>query len=194
MSGQPVAGDGQHQACDQCGIVAPFADLDMQYSYGIGVEIECRDGAACKARRDAPTPNRLIDNVVDALAALGISANADDDLNEDDDFCGLSIDPRYLIDSDAEGMHVGWDADNGWTFTDWCDPPTGGDNTSYLDPADPAGPREVAERVKAILDGTVTEFRAACVCYGDQKSTQCSLHGLDYVRQLLAAMNGTPRT
>lgn len=182
MDAQSIAGDGR-QVCEQCGIVAPLADLDMQYTFG-DVSIECRDGAACKARRDAPVPNRPIDDVVDALADLGISANADDDLNEDDDICGLSIDPQHLADSDATGMHVGWDADNGWTFSTWCDPPGGGGGPCHLDLDKSAGPNEVAAQVKAILDGTVDTFRAVCLCWGGQPASECRVHQSEYLEHL----------
>jgi hypothetical protein len=118
--------------------------------------------------------------VVAELAAVGITAEASEPMADDDDFCSLYINPKHLVDSDAVGMCVGWDADNGWTFADWCDPPSGGDNTSYLDPAEPAGPREVAERVKAILDGTVNEFRVlpVCPCTGPYPEASCHLHGV----------------
>jgi hypothetical protein len=120
--------------------------------------------------------------VIAELASLGITAEASEPMADDgsDDFCSLYIDPRHLLGSDAVGMCVGWDGDNGWTFADWCDPPSASDNTSYLDPAEPARPREVAERVKAILDGAVDEFRPipVCPCTGPHPEASCHLHGV----------------
>lgn len=126
--------------------------------------------------------------VVAELAALGIAAEANEPMYDDDsdDFCSLTIDPQHLADSDAVGMCVGWDADNGWTFVSWCDPPSGGDNTCYLESAESAGPRELAERVKAILDGTIDTFRAVCCCWGGRPSSECSVHQAEYLDHLRA--------
>jgi hypothetical protein len=182
-----VAGDGKHQQCDRCGHVAPFADLAM-YPESLGLTvIECRDSAACKARQAARNRRPDIHAVVAELANLGITAVADEPMYDDDsdDFCSLTINPQHLADSDADGMAVGWDADNGWTFDMWCDPPSPG-GPCHLDPAEPAGPREVAAQVKAILDGAIDSFRAVCVCWGGRPAHGCRVHQAEYLDHLRA--------
>ena len=126
--------------------------------------------------------------VVAALATFGITAEADEPMYDDgsDDFCGLSIDPQHLADSDASGMHVGWDADNGWTFSMWCDPPGGGGGPRHLDLDKAAGTHEVAAQVKAVLDGTVDTFRAVCLCWGGLPASECRVHQNEYLEHLRA--------
>jgi hypothetical protein len=133
-----------------------------------------------------------IHTVVAELATLGITTVADEPMYDDDsdDFCSLTIDPQHLADSNADGMSVGWDADNGWTFDMWCDPPSPG-GPCHLDVDKTAGPREVAEMVKAVLDGTVDTFRAVCLCWGGRPSSECAVHRDEYLRGYTARRTTT---
>lgn len=111
------------------------------------------------------------------LAELGVTATAWN-AEEYGSALGFEVDAKHFADWDCDGMLVEWSAEHGWTFTQWCHP--GQPASHFLDPVSPAGACEVAAQVKAIVDGTVDEFRPVpeCPCVGPYPDAMCSLHGV----------------
>ncbi len=73
---------------------------------------------------------------------------------------GMEVAKEALTDWDADWMTFNWDAVNGWTMDSHCAPGPMG-KPVVMDVADPFDVPAVARYFKAVIDGSITEFRHA---------------------------------